>query len=237
MSAVRLVKHRRLKNAYGSRGVTSEPRPATKPDLRRYRVRKYAGAPEDATGPERREYRVNLRRNRPNETRWRTEHGVCDRVGDVVTYTGECQRCSRWFAVDRRPAQDGGPLVIGSWPEFCSDDCREIHQSTLNRRNARRRRAGETNGSKRPQYREFDPEGMRPEDAYTLAQRIVDPPEGKGDRWATPTATAAAWRYIEEFDAETEAWQQWWKDDARYLATDDSFLDREHTLPDQEVST
>jgi hypothetical protein len=199
-------KRRGLGNPYGSRCTTTDPVPAAKPDLRKYPVPRRKPAPEGTTPAERMAYRVELRRNRPDVTYWRTEHGVCDRDGDTVTYTGACQRegCRAWFRVERTPAD-----VNARWPSFCSQGCREIHEGTTARRRDRKLRSGGTDGSKRPKYREFNPEGMPIFDAVELAETIVKgPPNDKGwDRWASDKTYDAALAYLEEYERESASYR------------------------------
>ncbi|MCO1659681.1 hypothetical protein [Pseudonocardia humida] len=199
-------KRRGLGNPFGARCTTTAPVPASKPDLRKYPVPRRKPAPEGTTPGERLAFRSHLRVTRPDVTRWRTEHGVCDRDGDTVTYTGECQRagCGSWFSVQRCPAD-----VNARWPGFCSEDCREIHQATGARRRDRKFRAGETSGARRPKYREFDPSSMTILEAVDLAERIVcGPPRGVGlDRWATDRAYGLAADYLEAYERESASYR------------------------------
>ncbi|MHA6619668.1 hypothetical protein [Pseudonocardia sp. DLS-67] len=143
------------------------------------------------TSAERKRFAILARYNRPEHTRWRTTHGVCDRFGaDATVYTGECQRpgCRNWFCVERRPAD-----VKARWPLYCSESCRYIAAGTKRRRNARKVRSGETSGKKRPLVHRFDPDKV--ELPYWAAMDIV-----QDKVTSTPTAYWQASEYLEDIE-------------------------------------
>lgn len=198
------------RNQQGAKAKTSDPVIVPKPDLRQYRRRKPADTSDYST-TERRLYAQQRALYRPKHTRWRVEHGVVDQHDDEKTYTGECQRngCSRWFAVTR-PAR-----FNGEWPKFCSGDCQDIHDGTRNRRNSRRKRAGETKPARRAVFRTFDaanpPAGAT---AWEHANELVDLAHRADESWkVTPSAYADAVAYLDECAAEVTA-----RDEADRLA-------------------
>jgi hypothetical protein len=160
-------------------------------------------APADATPEQRKAYAVNRRLTKPDVARWRVKHGVCDQDGDVITATLQCQRdrCGAWYSVQRSPA-----TVKGSWPRFCSQDCREGHQAIGRRRSSRKVRHGETSGAKKPVHSTFRPDTMPIYEAAELAETIVKGPGrfGRFDRWATGKVYEAAASYLDEYDRETD---------------------------------
>lgn len=194
---------RDLKNKYGAKATTTVPVPATKPDLRKYPKPRREPAPPETTPAERREFRSRLRTHRPHETKWRLNNGgVCDQVGDVVTATLPCEHCGAWFSVQRSPAS-----VRGRWPQYCTEDCREIHQAIRQRKQSRKVRSGGTSGAKKPRYTTFEPETMTVLAAHEYAETLVNgPPDGRWDRWATPKALDLAAAHLEDYDRESESY-------------------------------
>jgi hypothetical protein len=197
---VRLPKMGQVKrqNPQGARAETSAPVLVDKPDLRRWN-RGQRTVPEDLTPADRIAYASARRRNRPEVTRWRTAIGYVEQTGDTQVYYAPCQRCKRWFSVTRTWSVANAKA---SWPEYCSDTCRDIVDSTNKRRGARRVRNGETSGrkAKRIQVRSFDPEGP---EAWWTAQDIVNE-----DVTSTPTAYRAAADYLDSLESESLTWDE-----------------------------
>jgi hypothetical protein len=161
--------------------------------MRKYPKKRKTVDPSTLTSAERKRFAILARYTRPEHTRWRVTHGVCDRFGaDVTVYTGECQRpgCGKWFRVERRPAD-----VKARWPLYCSETCREHVSGTKRRRNARKIRSGETSGKKRAQVHRFDPDKV--ELPYWAAMEIV-----QNKVTATPTAYWQASEYLDAIESE-----------------------------------